>query len=146
VEDVVPGIGRNVHVPIFKYLRVSGLLEDDGRLKDAASVDERVADRVASIRDHLRVPTGYEKRAAAAAEEAGDFNTLVKQRRPRDVLIAAPVLPAERQDPEALRQFLLNRREPDGDPVFYLGLWHRGVCLYDWLHYGLRISSPRGRS
>jgi hypothetical protein len=139
VADVAPGIARNVHVPIFKYLRACRLLEDDGTLTDAASVDERVADRVATVRDRLRVPTGYEKRAAAAAEEAGDFNTLMNQARPRDVLIAAPLLPAERQNPEALRQFLLSHREPDGDQMFYLGLWHRGVCLYDWLHYGLRI-------
>lgn len=138
VAEVLPTIGRHIHVPIFKYLREAGLLEDDGTLKDKASVDERVADRVDNIADHFRVAQGYERRAAAAVDQAGDFKGLVEACRPRDVLIAAPLLTPEQQNPEALRRFLLSNREPDGDATFYVTLWHRGVCLYDWLQYARR--------
>lgn len=145
VLEVLPTIGKHIHVPAFKYLRGAGLLEEDGALKDRASVEERVADRVDSVQEHFRVAKGYEKGAKAAVEAAGDFKSLVKNCRPRDVLIAAPLLPRDKQDPAALRQFLLRNREPDGDEVFYTTLWHRGICFYDWLQYGDQRPASGGR-
>jgi hypothetical protein len=145
VLEVLPTIGKHIHVAAFKYLRGAGLLKEDGTLKDRASVEERVADRLDNVKDHFRVAKGYEKGAKAAVEEAGDFKTLVKNRTPRDVLIAAPLLPPEKQDPAALKRFLLRNRDPDGDAVFYTTLWHRGVCLYDWLEYGDQGPAAGGR-
>lgn len=145
VLEVLPTIGKHIHAPAFKYLRGAGLLEDDGTLKDRASVEERVADRVDNIQDHFRVAKGYEKGAKEAVEEAGNFKTLVKNYRPRDVLIAAPLLPREKQDPASLKRFLLHNRDPDGDAVFYTTLWHRGVCLYDWLEFGDQRPMTDGR-
>jgi hypothetical protein len=147
VAEVLPAIARHVHVPIFKYLRGAGLLEDDGTLKDKASVDERVAYRVNHIQDHFRVSTGYERRAAASIKEATDFNALAKSCRPRDVLNFAGLLKPEAQDPAALKRFLQDHRDPDGDAVFYGTLWFRGVCLYDWLqHARSRAMGKRRRA
>jgi hypothetical protein len=59
VTEVLPTFSRNTHVPVFKYLRAAGLLDDDGELRGETVVDDRVVSRLASISEHFRVPTGY---------------------------------------------------------------------------------------
>lgn len=146
VTEVLPGIAKNTHAPVFKYLREAGLLEDDGSLRDKASVDKRVADRVENFAAHFRVPTSYKKRAEAAASDAGDFKTLARDYDPLQVLLSAGLLAPEKQDTVALRRFLLAHREPaDGDVGFYRTNWFKGVCLYDYLQNAHRSRSPRRR-
>ncbi len=139
LTEVLPSIGRHIHVPIYKYLREAGLLEDDGALRDEASVDKRVAYRVDHIQDHFEVPGTYKKRAEAAVDAAGDFKNLIEASDPLHVLIYIGALPAKKQDPDALRRFLL-KYPPDemGEKIFYTTQWYKAVCLYDWLQFAKR--------
>lgn len=146
VTEVLPTISRNTHVPVFKYLREAGLLEDDGELRSEMVIDPRVTARVESFGDHFRIPSGYEKRAAVAINQAGDFAGLTANCDPRDVLIYAGALDRDKQDPAALRRFLLDHRRPEsGDETFFRTQWYRGVCLYDWLQYSKRPKPARRR-
>jgi SIR2-like domain len=146
LTEVLPFIQRNVHCPVFKYLREAGLLEDDGTLKDKKSVHERVAYRVDHYADHFRIPSGYEQRAKAAVEAAGDFKGLVANCKAIEVLMFAIRLPDDKQDPAALKRFLERNREPEsGDATWHVTQWNRGVCLYDWLQHGRRAKPARRR-
>ena len=146
LTEVLPSIGRHIHVPIFKYLREAGLLEDDGTLRDKASVDERVAYRVEHIKDHFRVPTGYGKRATTAIELGKDFKGLVDNCDPRDVLIYAGQLPEDKHEPAALKRFLTKHPHADtGAETFFITQWYKAVCLYDWLQFAKRTKVIRRR-
>lgn len=147
LTEVLPFIQRNVHCPVFKYAREAGLLEDDGALKDKASVHERVAYRIEHYADHFKVPAGYSKRARAAIEAAADFKGLAGgECKPVEVLIFAGQLPDDKQDTAALKRFLTKHRKPEaGDETWHITQWNRALCLYDWLQYGRRAKPPRRR-
>lgn len=144
VAEILPRIAKTTHAPIFKYLRGAGLLEDDGTLKDTASVDERIAYRVNHVQEHFRPIKVYAKRATANVEDAGEsFSKLVADREPYEVLFSLGALPVEKQMPNALGRFLREHRpDADGDQSFQ-NHWYRAVCLYDWLRYS--HSKPLGR-
>jgi hypothetical protein len=144
VDEVLSAFARNWHVPAFKYLREAGLLDDDGTLKDKDSVHDRVAHRVEHIADHLRPPAGYVKRAEAAVDSADKFETLVENEDPLGVLLAVGLLPPEKHDPPALRQFLVDNPPTETD-IFYNTQWRRAVCVYDWLRYARRRRALRRR-
>jgi hypothetical protein len=145
LTEVLPSIGRHIHVPVFKYLREAGLLEDDGVLRDKASVDKRVAFRVDHIKDHFKVPGTYRKRAEAAVADVQSFKELAEQHDPLHVLIYIGVLPDERQDAAALKRFLLKHPPPEDGEVFYTTQWYKAVCLYDWLQFAKRAKAPPKR-
>lgn len=134
VGEVLPGFARNQHVPIFKYLRGSGLLEDDGSLRDPASVDGRIAYRVNHVEEHFRPIKSVRKRAAEMVEGSKTFKRLVADHDAAEALEAVGALPAEKQAPNALKRFL-RENEPDANDIYSRNNWYRAVCLYDWLRY-----------
>lgn len=42
IEELVPTLRRDMHVPIYKYLRTGGFLDEDGRLRSDAHVHDRI--------------------------------------------------------------------------------------------------------
>ncbi len=134
VGEVLPGFPKKQHVPIFKYLRGAGLLEDDGSLKDQASVDARIADRVKNVEAHFKPIQTLRKRAEEMVAGVTSFKKLVKDHDPVEVLEAVGALPVEKQAPNSLRRFL-KENEPAADDIHFRNLWYRAMCLYDWLRY-----------
>lgn len=139
VRETLPAIlPRRGATPVFKYLRAAGLLNDDGTLKDRDAVDARVAERVEDPTHVFQPPPSYRDRASVSARTAGDFATLVATNDPATVFMAVALLPDDGQDPEALRNYIVNQRETQFDPGVqpYATQWGKAVCLYDWLKYG----------
>ena len=139
VEEALPGIlRRRGSVPVFKYLRAAGLLNDDGTLKDPESVDPRLAERVRNAEREFQPPPSMRARAAATASEAGNFTTLADLHDPEAVLMAVALLGEESHDTEALRRYLIAHRGEQFDRGVqpYATQWAKAVCLFDWLKYG----------
>jgi hypothetical protein len=138
IDEVIPPFRRDMHVPIYKYLRGAGLLKADGTLKASADVDQRVAKRVEQGVSKLGPQAGRAKAAKEAVQQAGDFATLLNEHPDAyHVLSFIGALPLDAIDPDDLRDFLVTHRHDqfvDGHNLMATQ-WVKGVCLYDYLRY-----------
>jgi hypothetical protein len=129
-------------VPIYKYLRGAGLLDDDGEVLDPGALDPRVAKQVATRAKRLEVLAGSRARAAAAVMAAPTFKELVASVPMPAVLSLIPGLDETTIDPAELKHFLLNTKDDVDDGA--RSQWVKMVCLYDWLRWG-REPAPKRR-
>ncbi len=145
VQEALPSIVTHAgNVPIFKYLREAGLLDQAGTLIDSKSVDKKVAKRVIERAKRLGPTASVEKAAKTAIGTAPDLAALVAQETPRNVLQFIPMLSEDSLDPEALRRFLIGCQDLC-DVEFDRSQWIKMACLYDWLRYGRQARSKARR-
>jgi hypothetical protein len=144
VQEALPSIlAHPGNVPIFKYLREAGLLDQAGALIDSKSVDRKIANHVAQRAKRLGTTASWEKTAKAAIKTAPSLDALIDQEPQRSVLQFIPTL-AEDLDAEALRRFLITCEDLCA-VEFDRSQWIKMACLYDWLRYGLQAKSKARR-
>lgn len=137
VQDVLPRVLRGPgYVPVYRYLRAAGMLNDDGSLREVGAVDARVRERVTPA-GPVPVLAGWAARRATALVEQfdADFKLLVTHGDQNDVLLGVLGFPPERLDFEALRAYL-EASTPDFDGASPTTTWAKAVCLYDYRRYG----------
>jgi SIR2-like domain len=144
VQEALPSIlSHPGNVPVFKYLRASGLLDDQGKLIDPNTVASKVAKVVANREERLGLNKSYQKAAKKCVETHKTLQGLVAAELWYHVLNFIPALDKARLDLDELRQFLVNS-EP-GRQDQYRSQWVKMVCLYDWLRYGREVRRMRRR-
>ena len=144
VQEALPNILTHPgNVPVFKYLRHAGLLDQDGNLLDAKSVHTKVANHVANRATRLSLTATSRKPALAAVKKSGSFKQLVAAAEPHNAVNFIPALDDGEIDPEELRRFLI-KHEDLRQNESHRSQWIKIVCLYDWLLYG-RQMKPRPR-
>jgi len=137
VQEALPRVLRTPgNTPVFRYLRGTGLLRDDGTLLPDASVDERVAARAARGAEPFAVPQNSRPKAGRiVAAAGGDFGRMLADQPPADALLGVTAWPRETLDSEALRSYLADRSHLFGTPLSTA--WAKAVCFYDYNRYGL---------
>lgn len=141
VTEVLPRIGSNVHVPVYKYLRGAELLDSVGEI--IGSVPDRVAERVSSRETRLGGHPAYANRAAAIMDSVGSLPELVSGREPGQVLYLIPYMPRDRIAPPDLRAFLIANQVIFDARTPAASQWARVACLYDWIQYGPESAEDR---
>jgi hypothetical protein len=137
LDEVLPGIPPSYSAPIYKYLRLGGYLTPDGQLSGADDVNEKVIDRYNRGTDPFQPPRGYQARADLAVSDLESFTQLVESYDPGDVVMYVARLPEEKQEPAALREYLMAHRRDlhvEGHSLDRTQ-WAKAVLLYDWLAY-----------
>jgi hypothetical protein len=142
VTDVLPHVGSNVHVPVYKYLRGADLLDSAGQIT-GGSVPERVVERVASRESRLAGHAAYAKRAERIMPAIGSLAELVPGREPTEVLYLLPYMPRDRLAPQDLRGFLIANQVIFDARAPAASQWARIACLYDWIQYGPELPADR---
>lgn len=143
VEEALPQIMRQPgNVPIYRYLRLAGLLNDDGTLKDGDSVHVKVSQRV-------RGATPFRPSAGALAQARRialgakrDLEELIKREERGHVLLAATDLQREELDLDKFRQYLVENAD-----AFYTQestAWSKAACLYDYYRFGITARTSQG--
>lgn len=144
VQEALPNVLTHPgNVPIYKYLRQAGVLDDQGDLVDATTVDRKIATHVASRARRLGVTSTYSKAAAGAVRRSASLSDLAAAEEPHNVLQFIPALDETSIDPEELRRFLI-KHEGLCANEFHRSQWIKMACLYDWLMFG-RQSKPEPR-
>jgi hypothetical protein len=141
VEDVIGPIQLATYVPVYKYLREAGALDQEGNIKDAAWVPERVRRRVEESPPRFRGGP-YENAAKAAVAKSP---TLARLRAAEDdyhVMQYLFELPQGRIYLSTFRKFLEETRDEflsgvAGRATF----WARAACYYDYLKYGKQLKA-----
>jgi hypothetical protein len=137
VQEALPRVLRTPgNTPVFRYLRGAGLLRDDGTLLPDATVDERLARRVARGAAPFAVPQNSRPKAdRVVAAAGGDFQRMLADQPAADALLGVTAWPRETMDLEALRSYLVDRSDLFGTPLSTA--WAKAACCYDYYRYGL---------
>ncbi|MDP9410360.1 MAG: SIR2 family protein [Actinomycetota bacterium] len=127
-------------IPMYRYLRGAGLLNDSGALVDGAQVDDAIRKRVAEGLDRLLPPEGTRDRCRRVLTAAsGTLAGLIEKEDLHDILAAATMIPRDQLDLEELREFLDDHADAIDSGA--TSSWARLVCVYDYHAYSV-ITSP----
>ena len=143
-EALPPILAQPGNVPVFRYLRLAGLLDQAGELIDPTAVNRKVANHVATHGKRLGLIKSYEKGAREAVKRSPTLKQLIAAEQPQLVLQYIPALDESELDPEELRRFLI-KNDDLADHEFHRSQWIKMVCLYDWLMYGRQNKSKKRR-
>jgi hypothetical protein len=143
-EALPPILAQPGNIPVFKYLRLAGLLDQAGELIDAKAVNGKVANHVATRGKRLGLIKSNEKAARKAVERSPTLKELIAAEEPHLLLQYIPALDESALDPEELRRLLIKNDEL-AEHEFHRSQWIKMVCMYDWLLYGRQNKSKKRR-
>lgn len=143
VYEALPGIihrSPTSFIPIFRYLRGTGLLLPDGALRDDVDLDERLRARAEEGVSRIRpaVGTAQEQRLSRIRREAGgSLADLRAACSPADLAAAICLVPADELDLTQLLGLINDTRPQQPDTA-----WAKLVCLYDYLKFARVDEKP----
>src|SRR5690606_25157985 len=122
------------YLPLFRYLRLAGLLADDGTLVADHGLPTKVKRRAMCTLDYFQPPQWYQKKRQSVERKYNSFADVVSDKTPSDVVMYAPLLDATKLQPEPIRRFLIDNEQllSQGNDLVktqYIKL----VCIFDWL-------------
>ena len=135
VRKALPHVlNSGAHIPLYRYLRGAGLLNDDASLRADADVNAKVSARVG--RGPVHVFAQQVRRAGRLRDESGgNFETLATNHPLPDVLMAVLALPRAGVNVESLRAYL-EANSAAFSVAATSTAWAKAVCLYDYYRYG----------
>jgi hypothetical protein len=133
VQVALPALlKRTWYVPVYKFLRQGGYLDDEGSL--TRTVPDKVRQVIEAGIALLRRGNYYERRFATLFAEGVTFDEILDREDPVRALWYAPLVRLDRIDPDRLKKFLTDHREFLG--TFNESQYFKVVCLYDLIRYG----------
>jgi hypothetical protein len=124
------------YVPIYKYLRGVGALDDAGAIKSDANVSDKITRMADKIRGGMSASAEIARKAPAVLAGINSITELEAEHGEDGVLNYGTCMPPDRVDPDQLRDFLnANPRLRDDDSwrkTQYIKL----TCFLDWLENG----------
>jgi hypothetical protein len=136
VDEVLPKLLKaSKYVPVFKYLRESGKLDNDGNLIDP-KVDTRVfsASKVSIL--HFYPSEFYSKQASKLPKAAKEINDYFASCSNLDVLKFIALFPEGTINPDWIFDFLKeNRHYMHSQNSFEVTQYKKMLCLYDFLKF-----------
>jgi hypothetical protein len=143
VRDTLPQVLRSSVriIPVYKYLRGAGYLDDHGELIRKEELDDRLI-KIAGDTDRLLPPSGwYRKRASKVLDGIDDWQDLIMNRSVQDVLFYGTMLRPENVNPEDVLLFLRTHQEAlMASNALLKTQYNKLVCLYDLLAFRYRSS------
>jgi hypothetical protein len=138
VEGTLPALLRQTGItPIYRYLRETGLLNDNCELVSDAEVDMKIVNKVSLGVTPFSIPSSTAARANRIASEVGNtLRGLIESHSRSVVLAAAPVLPLEGFTLDELAQYLVETSEVFEGGITDRANWTRLVGWYDYLQFG----------
>jgi hypothetical protein len=145
VDEALPQIMRQPgNVPMYRYLRLSGLLNDDGSLQSPGDVPAKVSQKVARGVTPFRPSAGALGQARRITDAVGrDLERLIAAQDRPHVLLAVTDLEREELDLDRLRGYLLENE--DAFHTQESTAWAKAVCLLDYYRYGISSLQSKGQ-
>lgn len=139
VDSTLPEMLKRTHlVPMFRYLRDAGLLDEHGKLV-GNSIDVRISERLGPSTREKELKTSQQcyLRKEAEIRELGSIRAVLEEHGETllHVVMYIPLLRFDQQDPGDIRAFLKENFGELHDGL-YKTEFRRLVCLLDYLEYG----------
>ncbi len=135
VTDVLPQLLRQPgNLPVYKYLRQSGNLTDDGKLIDSRRLPPRLSKMASKIERGF--PASYvTAKAKGVLSTAESIQDLEEELGREGVLNVIGMLEPSKISVPDLKQFLLDNVGMRETSVWNVTQYMKAVCLYDWHRY-----------
>ncbi|WP_395361945.1 SIR2 family protein [Streptomyces sp. YH02] len=136
VSQVLPRRLRgSANIPVFKYLRDVGALDENGRIDSTLDIDSRVHRMAEKSTGGISTGATYEKGAARYLAGVQGISDLEEKKGVDAVLNYGVYMPAGMVSISELRAFLQNHTEVKSGP-WGSTQYAKLVCFLDWLSYG----------
>lgn len=141
VEGTLPVLLKGAtHIPIFRYLRFAGYLEDDGSLKEDASIDEKLSDSfVLLTRRMIEAPSHFISKAEREAlpKIHDEFASWITKMTVAQVLNSLYYVPKNIINLDTVKQYLFDNVSllHDKNSIKKTN-YIKCVGLFDYLRYG----------
>lgn len=136
VKQVLPRLCHNANIPVYKYLRTAGLLDEEGNIPDSANVDPKVRRMAAKSADGISTGLTYERAAGRVLEGVSGVADLLEKKGTKEVLNYTVYLSPERVSVDELRAFLVAERDARESSAWNSTQYVKLACFLDWLVYG----------
>jgi hypothetical protein len=141
IKDVLPKLFKgNIYLPLYKYLRQSGEIDDNGQLFETAHYGAKV---IAAIKDNnvkVYYPKGisYLRKHAEIRDICLGVNDLIAKHGSKHAFYYIPFLKKENINLEELLQFLKDNYSDETKKNTDL---KKMICFYDYLKYGIQMDA-----
>lgn len=139
IKDVLPKLFKgNTYLPLYKYLRQCGELDDSGQLFETANYGSKVISAIKDNTTKIYYPKGitYLRKHTQVRDTCNSVNDIVLKYGNKHALYFIPFLKKENIDLDELLQFLKDSYNEDTKKQTDL---KKIVCFYDYLKYGIQI-------
>lgn len=139
ITDVIPKLFKgNIYLPLYKYLRENGDLDDRGKLFKSDQYNEKVTDAISTNNMKVYYPKGptYMRKKDLINSSITSLEELINKYEFRHVLLYIPFMQHKFIDLEKLKEFLLKHYSDD---LMKNTDFKKIICYYDYLKYGLQI-------
>nr|WP_315424825.1 SIR2 family protein [uncultured Pedobacter sp.] len=139
ITDVIPKLFKgNIYLPLYKYLRENGDLDDRGKLFQSDQYNDKVTDAISNNSMKVYYPKGptYIRKKDMISSTITSLDELLSKYEFRHVLLYISFMQHKYIDLEKLKQFLLDHYSDD---LIKSTDFKKIICYYDYLKYGLQI-------
>ncbi|MBE9584000.1 SIR2 family protein [Mucilaginibacter sp. JRF] len=139
IKDVLPKLFKgNTYLPLYKYLRQSGELDDNGQLFETGNYGVKVVKAVKENTVKIYYPKSitYLRKHTEIKDNCTGIADLVTKYGNKHALYYIPFLKKENIDLDELLEFLKDNYNEDNKKNTDI---RKMVCFYDYLKYGIQI-------
>src|SRR5690606_28070986 len=146
ITDVIPKLFKgNIYLPLYKYLRENGDLDDRGKLFSSDQYNEKVRDAISNNSIKAYYPKGptYIRKKDLVNSSITSLDELMETYDFKHVLLYIPFMQHRYLDLEKLKQFLKKNYTVE---LVKNTDFRKAICYYDYLKHGLQIDLLPGNS
>jgi len=142
IKDVLPKLFKgNIYLPLYKYLRQSGELDDNGQLFETDRFGAKVIAAVKNNNVKVYYPKGitYLRRLTEVRDSCRSINNVIEKYGTKHAFYFIPFLKQENINLDELLSFLKDNYSDETKKSTDL---KKMVCFYDYLKYGIQLDTP----
>lgn len=139
ITDVIPKLFKgNIYLPLYKYLRENGDLDDRGKLFKSDQYNDKVTDAISNNSVKIYYPKGqtYLRKKDKINSSITSLEALIEAYEFKHVLLYISFMQHKYLDLEKLKEFLIKHYSDD---LVKNTDFKKVICYYDYLKYGLQI-------
>ena len=136
VSEVLPKLLKaSKYIPVFKYLREAGKIDNSGNLTDP-KIDTRLFSAAKVEIPHFYPSDSYQKHASRLPKDAKGINEYMTTCTDLDVLKYIALFPLNLMNKEWILEFLQDKKHfMYSKNSFEVSQYKKMLCLYDFLQY-----------
>lgn len=143
IKDVIPKLFKGkAYLPLYKYLRQNGDLDDDGLLQNNGNYNDKIRGAIDRNEQKVYFPNGitYLKKKDIIKNSIKSFKQLTEEYEIKHVLLYISFIDLDNIELDMFLEFLKQNIETK---IANTTDFRRLICYYDYLKYGLQLGQKK---